>query len=103
MLSASQGVVSRLTDGGRRCVAPAARQRDRERSVFNLKEQKLAKAYNAVLGINSKDNHDAKRLENWKVPVAGGYGPAVHNDVGVLPSSRPPSGGASVATPRAPS
>lgn len=43
-------------------------QRDNRRSTYNLKEQKLAKAYIVALGLDEK-SVPAKRLLSWKVPT----------------------------------
>ncbi|KLO08051.1 DNA ligase 4 [Schizopora paradoxa] len=43
-------------------------QKDRERSVYGLKEKNLAKAYIKLIPLNNKDP-DAIRLQNWKRPT----------------------------------
>lgn len=43
-------------------------QKDRERSVYGLKEKNLAKAYIKLIPLNMKDS-DAIRLLNWKRPT----------------------------------
>ena len=44
-------------------------QRDKERSVYGLKEQALAKCYVRVLGLDPKKTEAGRRLVSWKQPT----------------------------------
>ena len=46
----------------------ACLQKDRERSVYGMKEKNLAKAYIKIIPLGTKDS-DAIRLLNWKKPT----------------------------------
>lgn len=45
-----------------------ARQKDRERTVYGLKEKNLAKAYIKLIPLD-RHGPDAIRLLNWKKPT----------------------------------
>ncbi|KAL7418092.1 ATP dependent DNA ligase domain-containing protein [Mrakia frigida] len=44
-------------------------ERDKERSVYGLKEQALAKCYIKVLGLDAKKTEAGRRLTQWKQPT----------------------------------
>jgi hypothetical protein len=52
-------------------------QKDRERAVYGLKEQNLAKTYVKLLGLQQNDP-DSLRLLHWKAPSAGEVSGSTH-------------------------